>query len=196
MFPDCRSRRRAGRFDLRTAVEILRREAEYRTEKPTRQGLFLFQFEVLCRHRLGYDGGLAAIADDVGVWWTVAKLDPLLAPADWHDRRCRPDLCPERLLQPTKTPHRTQWQGFGRLVRLATTGPVWRTRGPDRPRQSAKRPPDPLRLTPPPTRLSQSPHAPPRQSATRSAATTRTPAWNCSNPASASSKKSSVVGSI
>jgi hypothetical protein len=53
-----------GRFDLRTAVEVLCREAEYRAETPTRQGLFLFQFEVLCRHRLGYDGGLAAIAAD------------------------------------------------------------------------------------------------------------------------------------
>ncbi|MBN1853894.1 MAG: hypothetical protein JW829_14265 [Pirellulales bacterium] len=53
-----------GRFDLRAALEILRREAEYRVGEPTRQGLFLYQFETLCRHRLGYDGGLAAIADD------------------------------------------------------------------------------------------------------------------------------------
>ena len=53
-----------GRFDLRAALEILRREAEYRTEALTQQGLFLYQFETLCRHRLGYDGGLSAIAAD------------------------------------------------------------------------------------------------------------------------------------
>lgn len=52
------------RFDLRIGLEILRREAEYRAGKPTRQGIFLYQFESLCRHRLGYDRGLEAIAGD------------------------------------------------------------------------------------------------------------------------------------
>src|SRR3954447_9211557 len=52
------------RFDLRVGLEILRREAKYRSEAPTRQGIFLFQFEALCRHRLGYDHGLEAIAGD------------------------------------------------------------------------------------------------------------------------------------
>jgi hypothetical protein len=52
------------RFDLRVGLEILRREAKYRSEAPTRQGIFLFQFEALCRHRLGYDRGLEAIAGD------------------------------------------------------------------------------------------------------------------------------------
>jgi hypothetical protein len=52
------------RFDLRVGLEILRREAQYRAEKPTRQGIFLYQFESLCRHRLGYDRGLEAIAGD------------------------------------------------------------------------------------------------------------------------------------
>jgi hypothetical protein len=52
------------RFDLRVGLEILRREAEYRAEEPTRQGIFLYQFETLCRHRLGYDRGLEAIAGD------------------------------------------------------------------------------------------------------------------------------------
>lgn len=52
------------RFDLRVALEILRREAEYRAEGPTRQGLFLYQFEALCRNRLGYDRGLEAVARD------------------------------------------------------------------------------------------------------------------------------------
>jgi hypothetical protein len=52
------------RFDLRVGLEILRREAEYRSAEPTRQGIFLYQFEVLCRNRLGYDRGLEAVALD------------------------------------------------------------------------------------------------------------------------------------
>ncbi|MEX2093455.1 MAG: hypothetical protein WD971_12300, partial [Pirellulales bacterium] len=52
------------RFDLRVGLEVLRREAEYRAETPTRQGLFLYQFESLCRNRLGYDRGLEAVARD------------------------------------------------------------------------------------------------------------------------------------
>jgi hypothetical protein len=52
------------RFDLRVGLEILRREAEYRADEPTQQGLFLYQFEALCRNRLGYDRGLEAIAGD------------------------------------------------------------------------------------------------------------------------------------
>ena len=59
------------RFDLRVGLEILRREAEYRAEKPTHTGLFLYQFEVLCRNRLGYDRGLEAVAADPafdGMW--------------------------------------------------------------------------------------------------------------------------------
>jgi len=53
-----------GRFDVRLAVEILRREAEYRAKDFSRQGLFLFQFESLCRNRLQYDPGLLAISED------------------------------------------------------------------------------------------------------------------------------------
>lgn len=59
------------RFDLRVGLEILRREAEYRAHEPTHQGLFLYQFEVLCRNRLGYDRGLDAVAADPafqGTW--------------------------------------------------------------------------------------------------------------------------------
>lgn len=52
------------RFDLRIGLELLRREAEYRAGSPTRPGLFLYQFEALCRNRLGYDRGLEAIARD------------------------------------------------------------------------------------------------------------------------------------
>lgn len=54
------------RFDLRIGLEVLRREAEYRAESPTRQGLFLYQFEAISRNRLGYDRGLAAVARDPG----------------------------------------------------------------------------------------------------------------------------------
>lgn len=53
-----------GKFDLRIGLAILSREAQYRAEKPSEQGLFLYQFEVLCRNRLGYDRGLDAIAGD------------------------------------------------------------------------------------------------------------------------------------
>jgi hypothetical protein len=52
------------RFDLRVGLEILAREAAYRAEGATRQGLFLYQLEVLSRNRLGYDAGLDAIARD------------------------------------------------------------------------------------------------------------------------------------
>lgn len=53
-----------GRFDMRLAVEILHREALYRAEEGSPQGLFLFQFETLCRNRLQYDPGLLAISKD------------------------------------------------------------------------------------------------------------------------------------
>ncbi len=53
-----------GRFDFRIALEILEREAKYRAEGASLQGIFLFQFETLCRNRLGYDRGLEAIAGD------------------------------------------------------------------------------------------------------------------------------------
>lgn len=60
-----------GRFDLRIGYDILAREADYRAgmspnakHAPTLQGLFLYQFEVLCRNRLGYDKGLTAVAAD------------------------------------------------------------------------------------------------------------------------------------
>jgi hypothetical protein len=56
--------RQEGRFDFRVALEILRREAEYRVQGVTLPGLFVYQFETLCRNRLGYDPGLEAIAAD------------------------------------------------------------------------------------------------------------------------------------
>ncbi|MBN1394963.1 MAG: hypothetical protein JW959_08065 [Pirellulales bacterium] len=53
-----------GRFDFRIALEILQREVEYRAAGATQQGMFLYQFETLCRNRLGYDRGLEAAAGD------------------------------------------------------------------------------------------------------------------------------------
>jgi hypothetical protein len=53
-----------GRFDIRVALEVLEREADYRSKGVSPQGVFLYQFETLCRNRLGYDRGLDAIAQD------------------------------------------------------------------------------------------------------------------------------------
>jgi hypothetical protein len=53
-----------GRLDYLLALKILMAEARYRSQQPTRQGLFLYQFEALCRNRLRYDPGLAAMAED------------------------------------------------------------------------------------------------------------------------------------
>jgi hypothetical protein len=53
-----------GKFDLSVALKVLEREAQYRAAGATPQGIFLYQFECLCRNRLGYDKGLEAIAGD------------------------------------------------------------------------------------------------------------------------------------
>ncbi len=52
------------RFSVETALLILEREALYRSREPTRPGLFVYQFEVLCRNRLGYERGLVSMAGD------------------------------------------------------------------------------------------------------------------------------------
>lgn len=53
-----------SRFPMLTALLVLEREAAYRAEKPTRPGLFVYQFETLARNRLGYLEGTAAVAAD------------------------------------------------------------------------------------------------------------------------------------
>ncbi|MDA7885798.1 hypothetical protein N9B10_02835 [Pirellulales bacterium] len=53
-----------GRFDLRTALTILEREARYLAEDGTPEGLFFYRFECLSRNRLDYMRGLAATAAD------------------------------------------------------------------------------------------------------------------------------------
>jgi hypothetical protein len=53
-----------SRFSADTAFLVLQREAEYRAAQPSPAGLFVYQFEVLCRNRLGYDQGLTSMAAD------------------------------------------------------------------------------------------------------------------------------------
>ena len=53
-----------GRFDMRTGLAILEREAAYRGEGAMPQGLFFYRFECLSRNRLDYALGLAALAQD------------------------------------------------------------------------------------------------------------------------------------
>ena len=52
------------RFNIHTGLLVLEREAQYRAGTLTPAGLFVYQFEVLCRNRLGYDEGLTAMAGD------------------------------------------------------------------------------------------------------------------------------------
>jgi hypothetical protein len=62
-----------GQFDFQSALRVLRFEAEYRSNTDSMQGMFFYQFEVLCRNRLNYDRGLKAMS-----------LDPIYS-KDWHD---------------------------------------------------------------------------------------------------------------
>lgn len=66
-------------FDLRMALLILEREAEYRSTQPSPQGLFIYQFECISRNKLGYDRGFQAMSED-----------PLFD-SDWRDwiLKCR-----------------------------------------------------------------------------------------------------------
>jgi len=78
-----------GRFDLRTGLAMLEREASYRGEGATPQGLFFYRFECLSRNRLDYSHGLNAVANDTifdGSWqeWiqTVSRQVGLIDLAD------------------------------------------------------------------------------------------------------------------
>jgi hypothetical protein len=53
-----------SRFSMDQALLVLEREARYKSQEPTRVGLFVYQFEALSRNRLGYGKGLEAIAGD------------------------------------------------------------------------------------------------------------------------------------
>lgn len=52
------------RLAFETALLILEREAVYRSGQAQPTGLFIYQFEVISRNRLGYDEGLACMAQD------------------------------------------------------------------------------------------------------------------------------------
>jgi hypothetical protein len=52
------------RFSIDMGLMVLEREAKYRAENPTPQGLFVYQLETLSRNRLGYDTGLDCIERD------------------------------------------------------------------------------------------------------------------------------------
>ncbi len=83
-----------GRFDFRVALEILEREAEYRAKGASPQGIFLFQFETLCRNRLGYDRGLDAVAADPSLRRRLAGVDHHRPPPGRAGRFRRHDLRP------------------------------------------------------------------------------------------------------
>lgn len=53
-----------GRFDMRMATQILEYEAKFRAAGADPISLFMFQFEAICRNRLSYDHGLAAMSLD------------------------------------------------------------------------------------------------------------------------------------
>lgn len=52
------------RFSMDLALRCLEAEARYRAERTSAAGLFVFEFEVMCRNRLGYDEGLTAMGED------------------------------------------------------------------------------------------------------------------------------------
>jgi len=58
------SEREGGKFDFRTALEVLRREAGFRADGCSAAALFIYQFETIARNRLGYDKGLEAMSRD------------------------------------------------------------------------------------------------------------------------------------
>jgi len=52
------------RLDMTIAMKVLEREARLRADDVPPTTLFCYQFEVLCRNRLGYDEALSAMAGD------------------------------------------------------------------------------------------------------------------------------------
>lgn len=78
-----------AKFDQRTALLILEREAEFRAESPPTAGLFIYQFECLARNNLGYTDGLAAVAADPAYDedWTewISRIHRQLGSIDFAD---------------------------------------------------------------------------------------------------------------
>lgn len=66
-----------SKFTTLVGLQILEREAEYKADQPSPSGLFVYQFETICRNRLGYDYGLDAVGGDPfydGEWKKFAEL--------------------------------------------------------------------------------------------------------------------------
>ncbi len=59
-----RAEAETSRFSMEEALLTLEREARYKSDSATTQGLFVFQFEAIARNRLGYNGGVRAMAQD------------------------------------------------------------------------------------------------------------------------------------
>jgi hypothetical protein len=78
-----------AKFSTELALAVLEREAEYKSRGATAPGLFTFQFETLCRNRLGYDAGLQRMAADPMYdesWRTwIRKLPAQLGIVDFAD---------------------------------------------------------------------------------------------------------------
>lgn len=52
------------KFSIDTALNVLEKMAKYHIGGPVPAGLFVFQFEILSRNKLGYDEGITAMAND------------------------------------------------------------------------------------------------------------------------------------
>jgi hypothetical protein len=95
-----------GKFDFRIALRILENEAKYRSESPTPQGLFFYEFETLCRNKLGYEDGLAVIARDpaFGESWRrwILSLHDDLGVTDFAEMIfLRSEFCVQKSQEPT-----------------------------------------------------------------------------------------------
>jgi len=52
------------KFSIDTGLHVLEKMAKYHADLPSPSGLFVFQFEILSRNKLGYDEGVTAMAND------------------------------------------------------------------------------------------------------------------------------------
>ena len=53
-----------GRLDFRLALQVLEKEVRCRAEALRPEGLFMYQFETLCRNHMRYEDGLTAMSRD------------------------------------------------------------------------------------------------------------------------------------
>jgi hypothetical protein len=101
----------ALRLNIDSALLVLQREAEFRADRVTPAGLFVYQFEVLSRNRLGYEAGIAAMAADpvYDADWsafitTVGQQVGLVDFADLLFYRSDLQVAEQRRLDPTYEP--------------------------------------------------------------------------------------------